>query len=329
MRRNDRAHERGAALLTVLLLVAVIAVLAATALEKLRMSTRLAGNAAAGEQARAYGYAAETLALSRVTDLLGQSQQRVTLAGGWSGKPFDLPVPNGLATARVTDGGNCFNLNGLVTESAPGIYTPNQAARVQFARLMRLVDIPESVTGGIADATADWIDTDNDPLPAGAEDGAYTGAATPYRTAGTLMTDVSELRAVSGVTPEIYAKLRPWLCTLPVAKPSVINVNTLLPEQAPLFAMLPPDTLGVDAARQMLLKRPPQGYESKSAFWAIPAQGAITAGPDAYAQTDITTRWFALQVDVTVGSAELQQRSIIDATRLPARLVSRSWGEPS
>ncbi len=325
----DRPQERGAALLTVLLLVSVIAVLAATALEKLRLSTRLAGNAVSGEQARAYGYAAETLALSRVSDLLARSQQRVTLAGDWSGRPFSLPVPNGVATARVTDGGNCFNLNGLVTEASPGIYVTSQSARVQFARLMRLVDVPASVTAGIADAASDWIDTDNEPLPSGAEDGAYTGAATPYRTSGTLMTDISELRAVSGVTPEIYTKLRPWLCTLPVAKPSVINVNTLLPEQAPLFAMLLPDTLGVDAARQILLKRPPQGFESTSAFWAIPAQNAITAAQDAVAQTAITTTWFALQVDVTTGGAELQERSIIDATRLPARLVSRSWGEPS
>jgi general secretion pathway protein K len=43
----------------------------------------------------------------------------------------------------------------------------------------------------------------------------------------------------------------------------------------------------------------------------------------------VTTKWFALQVDVAVGSAELQQQSMIDATKLPARLVSRNWGEPS
>ena len=51
-------RERGAALLTVLLLVAVIAVLAATALERLRVSTRLAGNAAALDQARGLAFAA-------------------------------------------------------------------------------------------------------------------------------------------------------------------------------------------------------------------------------------------------------------------------------
>lgn len=324
-----REGERGAALLTVLLLVAVISVLAATALEKLRLSTRLAGNAAAGEQARAYGYAAETLALARIDNLLGKAGQRVTLAGNWSGTPFRLPVPGGLATARVRDGGNCFNLNGLVVESEPGVYGAYTPARLQFARLMRLVGVPTALAGGIADATSDWLDSDSAALPSGAEDGAYTGAATPYRTANTLMADVSELRAVSGVTPQVYAKVRPWLCTLPVAKPSPINVNTLLPEQAPLFAMLLPDTLGVESARQMLLKRPAAGFESPAAFWKVPAQGGITADADAVAQTSVTTRWFALQVDVALGETGLEQQSTIDATTLPARLVSRSWGEPS
>ena len=41
-------QERGAALLTVLLLVAVIAVLAGGMLEKLRLATRLSANATAG-----------------------------------------------------------------------------------------------------------------------------------------------------------------------------------------------------------------------------------------------------------------------------------------
>ena len=97
----DRSSERGAALLTVLLLVAVIAVLAATALEKLRLATRLGGNAIAMDQARAYGLAAETLALTKVSDLLSRDKSRVTLAGGWSGRAIPLPVPGGLATANM------------------------------------------------------------------------------------------------------------------------------------------------------------------------------------------------------------------------------------
>ena len=320
-------RERGAALLTVLMLVAVIAVMAGSALEKLRLSTRLAGNAAAIEASRGYARAAETLALGRINSLLGQDASRVTLAGGWSGKPFGLPLPGGgTAVARVADGGNCFNLNGLVTRSGPGVYTSNGAARLQFARLMRLLDIPGQSAEGIAAAASDWIDSDQDQQASGAEDGVYLGQSPGYRTAGTLMADPSELRAVEGVTPDIYARLQPWICTLPAAQPARINVNTLLPEQAPLLAMLLPDTLGVEAARQALLKRPPQGFSSIATFMALPGLGQ--AG-DAGAQMAVTTNWFKLDIAVTKNGTDLQQHGLIDATHLPAHLATRQWGEAS
>ncbi|OYY69731.1 type II secretion system minor pseudopilin GspK [Sphingomonas sp. 28-63-12] len=322
-------RERGAALLTVLLLVAVIAVLAATALEKLRLSTRLAANMIAIDQARGYAMAAETLAMTRIDSLLGRDAARVTLAGGWSGKPFQLPVPGGLATATVTDGGNCFNLNSLVIESGPNSYIPRPAAIAQFAKLMVLIGLPTQTSAGIAAASADWIDTDSTPLPDGAEDGQYDGGQTAYRTANTLVSDISELRAIAGVTPQIYAKLRPWVCAQPVAEPSRINVNTLLPEQAPLFAMLAPDRLTVDAARAMLLERPAQGYTSTEAFWKLPALKGVIVFPQEQAQTAVTTKWFALHIEVELGGTELTQSALIDATARPARLVSRAWGDPA
>ncbi|WP_029624030.1 type II secretion system minor pseudopilin GspK [Sphingomonas sp. PAMC 26617] len=317
--------ERGAALLTVLLLVAVIAVLAGTALEKLRLATRLGGNAVALDQARAYSLAAETLAVVKVTDLLQKSKDRVTLQGNWSDTPFALPIPNGSATARVTDGGNCFNLNSLVTETTPGSFAPYTASRLIFARLIRLVDPSARSPDAIAAAASDWIDTDNSPLDGGAEDSSYGGGRQGYRTGNTLMSDPSELRAVSGVTRADYENLRPWICTLPEAKPFKLNVNTLLPEQAPLVAMLYPDTMSVEGARQMLLRRPPTGFANNTAFLAQAAVQGSTA--DAADHTDITTRWFTLKVDVTLGGTVLEQSGLIDASTLPARLVSRQWGE--
>ncbi len=117
--------ETGAALLTVLLLVALIAVIAGTALERLRLATQLGGNAVALDQARSYAFAAETLAITRISALLERNPTRVTLAGGWSGRPIPLPIPGGGASATITDGGNCFNLNGLVTETSRGVYAAN------------------------------------------------------------------------------------------------------------------------------------------------------------------------------------------------------------
>jgi general secretion pathway protein K len=331
MKRRDVAipvRERGAALLTVLMLVAIIAVMAGAALEKLRLSTRLAGNAAAGEQARAYALAAETLATTRIGAMLEASPKRVTLQGDWSGRPFGMPLPGGgFATARVRDGGNCFNLNSLVSGRA-GAYVTDPLMRPQFVRLMRLLDVPVRVAEQIAAGTADWIDSDQAQQAMGAEDAAYLNRETPYRTADTLMSDPSEIRAVAGMTPTIYATLKPWICTLPIAQAAPINVNTLLPEQAPILAMLFPDTMSIAGARQMILQRPPQGVGSTDVFFKSAAlQG--NANADGERGTAIVSKWFTLQIDVTIGTTVLQEHALIDATTLPARLVSRQWGEDS
>jgi general secretion pathway protein K len=324
MRPAER--ERGVALLTVMMLVAVIAVIAGAALERLRLATRLTANAAAQTQAQAYARAGEALALGRLDTLLSVQADRTTLAGGWNDRPFALPLPDGQAVARVRDGGNCFNLNGLVTRRAPGVYQSNPAVRVQFARLMRLVQVPPQVAEQVASGAADWIDTDGDPQAQGAEDASYAGLAPAYRTAGTLMADPSELRAVAGVTPQVYAALEPWICALPVAEPSTLNINTLLPEQAVLVAALLPDTVGPGSIQQALLRRPPFGYKDVGAFWS--GLSNSLASDEAQKQTGVKSGWFSLTVDVAAGGASLRQRSLIDATRLPSRLVSRQWGEP-
>lgn len=321
-------RERGAALLTVLLIVAVISVVAATALERLRLATRLSGNTASIDQSRSYAMAAEALTMTRIDRLLGQQSTVVTLAGGWSGKPYELTVPGGVVTATITDGDNCFNLNGLVGKQADGSYAARPEAVRQFARLMRLVGINDQAGRGIAAAAADWIDSDNDPQPGGAEDSYYSAGDKGYRTAGTLTADASELRAVAGVTPQIYAKLQRWICALPQAEPAKMNVNTLMPEDAPLFAMLLPDTLDAGRAQALLLERPPQGFTSTVEFWKLPARNGITADQAATEQTAVTSRWFKLKIRVELGDTELNETALIDATQPPARLASRSWGDP-
>ncbi len=320
---NDR--ERGAALLTVLLLVSVIAVLAATALEKLRLSTRLAGNAAATEQARGWAQSAEVMATVKVDTLLRQSPDRTALVGGWYDRPFPLPIAGGTATARVTDGGNCFNLNGLVTEQGPGVYVANAAEQAGFARLMRLVGVPGQNADQIAAAATDWIDSDQVAQANGAEDGGYGAGQTPYRTANTLMADPSELRALLGMTPALYAQVRPWVCTLPIARPVTIDVNTLAPEQAALVAALAPGTVSVEQARAALLARPATGFANPGAFWAVP--GLAGANGEAQGRTAVKSGWFALRIDVALGGEQLEEHALVDATRLPPRVVSRAWGE--
>jgi general secretion pathway protein K len=320
-----KPSERGAALLTVLMLVSFMAVLSASALERLRISTRLAANAGAIDQARAYAIAAEGIALGRITTLVEADPARTP--SGWENRETNLPLPGGAAVAVVRDGGNCFNLNSVATGQVgqPLLTRPQGVA--QFVALMQLLGIGQADALKVAASLADWIDSDTAPQPGGAEDSAYAGGETPYRTANTLIADPSELRAVAGVTPEIYETLRPWVCALPVTDLSPINLNTLSPEQAPLLAMLLPNKLTSQSARALLSRRPPGGFESAYAFWRAASDQGIIAGGEAEAQTGVRTRWFALTLRVQLGDSEVVETALIDAGTPPAKLVRRSWGE--
>jgi general secretion pathway protein K len=73
---TPRYQERGAALLTVLMLVAVIATLAATSLDRLTVATRLTANANIAAQGRQWLGLAEQLAAVRLEDLAAADAAR-------------------------------------------------------------------------------------------------------------------------------------------------------------------------------------------------------------------------------------------------------------
>ncbi len=321
-------HERGAALLAVLLLVAVIGAVSATMLGKMRLQTSLAVNSLAAAQARAFSLGLESLVTLTIDDLTADSRDRTTLMGGWNGATRRYPLPHGRGLAEVTvrDGGNCFNINSVAQGDAIQGLAARPAGIQQFTALMRVAGIAEGDAARVAAAAADWVDSDVDPVFGGAEDQAYAASQQPYRTGNTLFAEVSELRAVAGVTPEIYARLRPLLCALPVAEMSPINVNTLLPDQAPLIAMLDPSRVGVDKARRIIVERPAEGWESGNAFWAQPILKDGVAPQPSVMQTQVRTVWFAMDMQVAIEDAELVETALVDARVQPARIAMRRWG---
>lgn len=320
--------ERGAALLTVLLLVAVMATIAATALDRLSLATRLAGNVVTLGQARAWLGTAELLAATRLEDLVAASPGETTLAGGWMGVERTIALPDGASVrATVRDGGNCFNLNSLVEAAPDGTLVARPRGLEQFTALMMLLGIGSGEAIGIAGATTDFIDSDSVVGPAGGEDGAYGGLGEPTRPANRLLADKSELRAVAGVTPRIYATLDPWICALPVAELSPINVNTLLPEQSLLLAMLAPTQLTPALARAQLAGRPQGGYGSVYRFWASPILASLNLPSEVTAQTQARTTWFALTASVAAGGLDVTETALIDVRQAPAVVVRRQWGD--
>ena len=327
--RTNNQSENGAALLTVLLIVAVMAVISAAAIERLTMATRLAQSSNAMDQARQFQLAAEALALRRINTLIAGSRSQVTMEGGWLERPFILPLPDGgSAELRLSDSGNCFNLNSLVADSTVGGSAQRPLAIEQFMALMLALGISREEAARIAGSAGDWIDADQNMTSGGAEDAAYANANPPYRTGDHSLTDASELRAMAGVTPAHWSRLAPWLCALPTSDLSPINANTLLPEQAPLVQMLLPGKVDSARARAHIASRPANGYGRIERFW----QGATSDGTppagDVASQVKLTTRWFRLRTRITVGNTAVTLSSLVDAGNgeLPAHIVRRAWG---
>ena len=322
--RRVPARERGAALLSVLLLVAVMAVIAVVMLDRLGLATHLAGNGQAMTQARLYATSAESLVIAKLRTGVAVDRNRTVDPTGLLGREITEALPHGTIRLRVEDGANCFNLNSLVDNSPDRQLVARPQGMDQFVALAATLGIAENDARPLAASIADWIDQDQTPLPGGAEDDWYRAQPVPYRTASRLIGDVSETRAIKGMTPVLFARLRPWLCALPRPDLSPIDLNTLRADQVRLVAMAFPG-VPEQRLRALVARRPVLGYAT--AAEALTAAGL--SGGTAGGQFAVASRWFALDQTITVGPITLHERALVDAGLDPPRVAFRSWGVPA
>ena len=317
------------ALLSVLLLVAVMAIITTLVLDRVNLAVRLAGNAQAQDRSRFLALGVEDYAASEIQRRLALSPARTVDTGNWLGTPQTLPLgenANSIATVTVQDGGNCFNLNSVVEGNQDNLRA-RQTGMLQFINLMGALGTDAGDAVPLAHALVDWIDSDQNPQQSGAEDNYYTGLPSPYRTAGTLLKDKAELLAVRGITASLYLRIEPFVCALPDTELSPINVNTLRIEDAPLLVMLAPDVIDLRKARSLIESRPALGYARLPDFWRQVARGTNAILPEVEAQPKLVSRWFDVKIAIADGNATWVQRSLIDAQSTPARAVHRQLGE--
>lgn len=310
MKRTDR--REGMALLIVLLLVAVMSVIAVAVLDDVRFSVRRATNAETQTQAQWYADGAEALARKQVARLLTLNPTRTPLEPQWNGRVLSFPIDEGTITAVVRDGQACFNLNSVVEGYGEDLIARPQGM-AQFVALGRALGLPDSRMRPVAEALADWLDADSTALPLGAEDGAYAGRSSPYRTGGVFLAEASELRAVNGVDADLYRRLRPYVCALPTSRLSPINVNTMAEADAPLLVMLSDGKLGLESARAVIARRPPQGWADATDFWSQSTLTGLVVPQEAREQVTVLTRYFDLRVDVDYGGAHAVRTALLHA----------------
>lgn len=322
---GGRASREGMALLTVLLLVAVMAAVAVVLLDDVRFSVRRTTNAETQAQAQWYAAGAESLARRQIADLLKVDAARTPIEPRWNGRVMEFPVEEGTIRAVVTDGQNCFNLNSLVYGQGEDLFARPEGT-AQFIALGAALGLSRARMAAAAAALTDWMDNDAEASPGGAEDARYAGLATPYRTGGVMLADVSEMRAVADIDAALYRRLRPYVCALPTTTQARLNPNTLTPGQAPLLVMLTGGEIGLQTARAAVAARPAAGWASTDAFWAQPALKTFSPDEETQAQVSLLTRYFDLRVDIDYGGARAVRTALLYAAPDGAvRTVIRRW----
>jgi general secretion pathway protein K len=230
-------RQRGVALLTALVVLAIAATLAAAMHWNISLDQRRTAVLVQGDQALQYALGAESWADQILyRDAHPQSGAKHTsLDQDWAAQLPPLPVQGGQIIGHLEDLQGRFNINNLTGSTAQQAYT-------QFQQLLTAL----SLDPGIADAVADWVSPGNIPRPLGAKDDFYSRLQPPYRTADQPITSISELQMVKGITPDVYAKLQPYIAALPPGTP--VNLNTA---SAPVIQSLSSPNKIIDAGTAM------------------------------------------------------------------------------
>ena len=214
--RRAPARQRGIALITAVLMVALATMLAVGVVYRGVLDQRRTATMFAMDQAWEIALGAEAWAADFLQRDLQQSQGD-NLSETWAQPLPPLPVEGGSVAGRLVDLQGRFNLNNLVFADG----TPNPDTIAQFSRILVALDIEPTW----ASIMADWIDLDTQPgFPDGAEDNVYLGQAPPYLAANMPITRASEILALPGFGAERWAKLKPYVTALPVG--TTLNVCT-------------------------------------------------------------------------------------------------------
>lgn len=277
-----RGQQQGVALISILLIVVIATVLGAAMTTEQNFSINRARVSFDQSIVKQYALGGEELARQILRQDFIDSPEVDHLGEQWAvpGDVFEFEDGeielqiidlqsrmnvNGLASTEANNNGQNGPANSQLDDSTNGSLngSPNSSTQDNDtkARLIRLFT-QQGAEDRHVHNLKDWIDADDANDGLGAEDYAYLGLDKPYRTAGQLIGDISELRLLLEMEPQQFQLIAPYLVALPDVQIEV-NVNTA--SAGVLQALLPGTDLGT--LESLVADRDGgQPFESTSAF---------------------------------------------------------------
>jgi general secretion pathway protein K len=249
-----RLKQQGFALLTVLIIVALVSVIASGILYQQRLD--VTRSAFMLNQSQAIAVSAGIDAWIKKGLAFDASQGQVDHLGElWAQPMLPMEFEGGDIGGQLFDMQARFNLNNL-TE-------PDEAKRNHWRRMLERLSQQNNLGLDWIAPLIDWVDADNAPTPGGAESDVYLLREPPYRAANRALVLVEELRLLQGLSLEQYQALLPWVASLPSVTP--INVNTAPTEVLTALADWMSPTL-VETWLELRMEQPAEDLQSFRQF---------------------------------------------------------------
>jgi len=312
--KND-SSQRGIALLTILVMVALATILAATIAKRQTNTSENTGYLMRQDQSLLYAKSAEAF----FSELLIQDSDNGGnidhLQENWAKPMPAFPVEDGFVSGRLLDESGKFNLNNLL--KADG--SVDDSARRWFEKLLQRVGLPAE----LSQAVIDWQDADDETTGAmGAESNYYQGLDPSYLASNTRFHQVEELKLVRGFEGKNYDLIAPYVTALPEA--TKINMNTAAPL---LLASIDPK-LDVKTLEQELKAKQAEFtyFNSVEDLWKLNTFSGIEPQnkTDAAAWLDSKSNYFTAQIEVVLSERKRQFSSAMMRKDKQVTVYSRS-----
>ncbi|HEY6096239.1 MAG TPA: type II secretion system minor pseudopilin GspK [Gallionellaceae bacterium] len=296
-------HQRGVAIIIVILIVALATSLSVYVLNQQTLWQRQVEASFDRGQAKRLSLAGLDWARAILADD-GRNNNVDHEGELWAKRLPAMPVEGGEILGFIEDRQGLFNLNNLVLN---GSSVPAYVA--QFQRLLNMLGLP----GELALNLADWLDSDNTPqLAGGAEDSYYLSLPRPYRCANRPLTEIGELSLVKGFDASIIKQLRPYVSVLP--SPTTINVN-FSPAEV-LAAVI--EKLPLSDARAIVLQRHNNPFKSIDEFKSrLPNGGRDISVTD----LSVSSQYFWVTGKTKVGNAQITAQALLQRTSTWPRVL--------
>ena len=309
------SSQRGIALLTILVMVALATILAATIAKRQTNTSENTGYLMRQDQSLLYAKSAEAF----FSELLIQDSDNGSsidhLQENWAKPMPAFPVEDGFISGRLLDESGKFNLNNLL--KADG--SVDDSARRWFEKLLQRVGLPAE----LSQAVIDWQDADDETTGAmGAESNYYQGLDPSYLASNTRFHQVEELKLVRGFEGKNYDLIAPYVTALPEA--TKINMNTAAPL---LLASIDPKIDVKTVEQELKAKQAELTYfNSVEDLWKLNAFSGIEPQnkTDAAAWLDSKSNYFTAQIEVVLSERKRQFSSAMMRKDKQVTVYSRS-----